>query len=1044
MGRFEVADLLAVETTAGRLSWLYTLEGTEQDRLLWLLDQAEERVHSDPSVADELAELAELAQRPETPPTTTAAPDGKTAPDSRTAPEVRAAQDDLVGLRARGHYLRARIKANEGELQTSIQMIAEARELWRSAGDELAALRTDLGRMAILDDLGRHDEAIAVGEQLIAGLESSAAGNEPLARRIRAHAMDNVGAAYGFTGQHVRALTAYASAERAYHELGMTEEAARPLANRAVEMLALGRPRQALEDLRQANQTFLAAGDRLFAAQCQGDMASAHRALGQFGEALALLEPARRTLAELGAQAEADRIQLALAETYLAVGLVSEARSAAEESAERTERAGLAHDHAFACYLLALSQLAGGRSGAALAELDRAERAFGQVGDRHYLARTRLARAEALAQGAGSDDSYNHADNHTRHHTDNHTDTGARAEARELAHAAVDEFEAGGWSSSLLWALLLTIDWTDDPADTEALLKRAEILVGQLRLPGLSYAYQLRSARWLRRCGRSSQAETVLRQALTELDRTSATLSDYTVRAAFRIDRFAGYDELVDLLLDRGEVEAACLVSDQAKARTLRELRSDAVGVGPDMTGEDAELAAAHTDLNASYVALHQTDDPATRRQLRLQADEQERLVSRLRLQIGAMTRVADPTEGEVPAASGPAAGLDPGSQPALAYHVIGQDVVAFVCTSEQVVARRLPGVVPVLTAQLEELGAQWSRCARGRLNPRRHELLLGSTRHSLQALYQALIRPVEDQLVALGGSFPKRDGSDGEEGDEEIEVLQIVPHGVVGSVPFAALWDGQRYLTERFALSVLPTLDDRPTERAEPGPAFRPESRAVVISVADEAIPEAVAEGELVADRLDLVQSPGHRVRRLSGEQADARTVTEAVAGAGLVHLACHGVFRAENPLFSRLRLSDRWLTTAEIVRLELPSALVTLSACESGRHGGRGEPIGLGWAFLAAGATGVLVTQWKVDDQAARELMDAYYRALTDRLEPASALRRAQLQVAAERPHPYYWAPFSYLASSTSPNPATSPRAPGWPTGSPPDYDRSDGGSR
>ena len=155
----------------------------------------------------------------------------------------------------------------------------------------------------------------------------------------------------------------------------------------------------------------------------------------------------------------------------------------------------------------------------------------------------------------------------------------------------------------------------------------------------------------------------------------------------------------------------------------------------------------------------------------------------------------------------------------------------------------------------------------------------------------------------------------------------------------------------------------------------------------------------------------PGARL--LVDDRATSPALAEAVPGMGLVHLACHGLFRRSNPLFSRLRLADRWITGAEILHLDLTGALVVLSACESGQHGRSAEPVGLGWAFLAAGASGVVVSQWMVHDDATHQLMGRFYRGLIAGADPAEALRTAQLETAAEHPHPFFWAPFSYLAA-------------------------------
>jgi CHAT domain-containing protein len=73
----------------------------------------------------------------------------------------------------------------------------------------------------------------------------------------------------------------------------------------------------------------------------------------------------------------------------------------------------------------------------------------------------------------------------------------------------------------------------------------------------------------------------------------------------------------------------------------------------------------------------------------------------------------------------------------------------------------------------------------------------------------------------------------------------------------------------------------------------------------------------------------------------------------ADVLHLACHGSFRPDNPLSSALRLGDGWLTVRDAYELDLDGRLVTLSACETGISGlGPGdELIGFVRGFLSAG---------------------------------------------------------------------------------------------
>jgi CHAT domain-containing protein len=87
-------------------------------------------------------------------------------------------------------------------------------------------------------------------------------------------------------------------------------------------------------------------------------------------------------------------------------------------------------------------------------------------------------------------------------------------------------------------------------------------------------------------------------------------------------------------------------------------------------------------------------------------------------------------------------------------------------------------------------------------------------------------------------------------------------------------------------------------------------------------------------------------------------------------------------------------------------------LSGCETGSGevlAGEGV-LGLGNAFLAAGATSVVASLWRVDDRATARFMRAFYVQLARGATVAGALREAQRTVAAdpEMAAPFYWAGF------------------------------------
>jgi CHAT domain-containing protein len=139
-------------------------------------------------------------------------------------------------------------------------------------------------------------------------------------------------------------------------------------------------------------------------------------------------------------------------------------------------------------------------------------------------------------------------------------------------------------------------------------------------------------------------------------------------------------------------------------------------------------------------------------------------------------------------------------------------------------------------------------------------------------------------------------------------------------------------------------------------------------------------------------------------------------------LHFATHGLIDSRYPGLSALAFSrfdrqgtpqDGFLRLHDIYNLDLSADLVVLSACETalGREVRGDGLIGLTQGFMYAGAGSVIASLWQVPDRATSELMTRFYEyLLDDGLEPAQALRRAQLSSASQRrwQDPYFWGGF------------------------------------
>ncbi len=113
---------------------------------------------------------------------------------------------------------------------------------------------------------------------------------------------------------------------------------------------------------------------------------------------------------------------------------------------------------------------------------------------------------------------------------------------------------------------------------------------------------------------------------------------------------------------------------------------------------------------------------------------------------------------------------------------------------------------------------------------------------------------------------------------------------------------------------------------------------------------------------------------------------------------------------MFSSLEFADGPLYATEIARSGARCRFAFLSACETGRgalSAGQGV-YGLRRAFLVAGANALIMSLWKVDDEATQMLMTSFYTNWTKSGNKLKAFKQAQLQLMAKYKEPYYWGAF------------------------------------
>ena len=187
-------------------------------------------------------------------------------------------------------------------------------------------------------------------------------------------------------------------------------------------------------------------------------------------------------------------------------------------------------------------------------------------------------------------------------------------------------------------------------------------------------------------------------------------------------------------------------------------------------------------------------------------------------------------------------------------------------------------------------------------------------------------------------------------------------------------------------------------------------------------ALPNAREEMEIVEQYF-----PEGRREVLEGKQATPQAfLASNPERFSYLHFVTHGTASVTRPLDSAVILSkggDSYkLYAREIIQHRLKAQLVTISACEgaNGRaYSGEGL-VGLSWAFLRAGAHNVVGALWEVNDSAAPQIMDVFYRQISLGRDPASALHTAKLSLLKNKDpeivfrKPYYWAAFQLYSGS------------------------------
>ncbi|MBK9710143.1 MAG: CHAT domain-containing protein [Kouleothrix sp.] len=248
---------------------------------------------------------------------------------------------------------------------------------------------------------------------------------------------------------------------------------------------------------------------------------------------------------------------------------------------------------------------------------------------------------------------------------------------------------------------------------------------------------------------------------------------------------------------------------------------------------------------------------------------------------------------------------------------------------------------------------------------------------------------------------------------------LLIVPAGPLHALPWAALRLGDAWLIERAVVQLAPSLA---TWQSLAGRGHAPSGDALLVGCS--AFGERAAALPAVAGELHAVARrwPGDCAQLLDDRATRAALLDRSSSGEleryGLLHFATHAQLLPARGLAAHLKLWDGDMLLPEVAGLRLGGGLVALSACDGAAAAALPgeELLSLSWAFLAAGARGVLASLWPADDEAARGFMAAFYGELDQLHDAPAALAQTQRTLLANggpAAEPESWASFVFTGA-------------------------------
>jgi len=853
-----------------------------------------------------------------------------------------------------------------GNHAPAVELHKQAIRLFEEAGEKEELGRTLSGSILPLNLSGEYEDAFSAATRARAIFAEL--GDDLRLARLEI----NVGNVYYRQDRFSEALACYRRGYDGVTKHQNREGIAVVLGNLANCLISLGEFQQALDTYQHARDFCEKYGMPVLLALADYNIAYLYFLRGQYSLAIDMLRSTRLKSSDAGDRYIYGLCNLDLSELYLELNLSFEAAELARLA--HTEFAALNMGYE-AAKSLAFEAIAMGQQGQAFQSLKlftQSREMFLKEKNQVWPSLIDLYQALVLF-------------NEGRHF-----------EARRMAKAALGFFDSSLLPGKAVLCRLLLARIAQRTNDLAAAHKECTAAIGKLKslqAPMLTHQAFLLMGQLHSASGNRKDAYECFRSSRAALETLRSNLRGQELKMAFLQNRLEVYELLVDSCLrdqySRSSLEEAFGYIEEAKSRTLMDQMLQPAYSGIEDSGQSdlvRRMRNLRDELNWYYSLIELE-------QLRPEQRSPEH-IKRLESQVRAREKDLIHVLQESSLLGGE--GIDIGGSQTVSIEEIraaisadtviveffqaGDRILACLLSHDGLqilpvtLASRISNVLRLLQFQLSKfrLGTEYATAFR-------HSLIHSTNTH-LKGLYDELLAPLRDRIQA--------------------KHLLFVPHGALHYVPFHALFDGEQYIIDDYTVSYAPSAGIHAVCARK---QVNKSGASLLMGVPDQNAPSILEEIRALTEILP-------NLKLFLGNAASEFVLKDSGPGARIIHIATHGYFRQDSPMFSSIRMGESYLSLYDLYQLRLPVELVTLSGCATGLNvvAAGDELIGLARGLFQAGAQSLLLSLWDVHDQSTADFMTSFYRKYQAGEDKATAVRGAMMQVRESYPHPYQWAPF------------------------------------